>query len=87
MKCTLTTINTRWEATQMVMAAKLTRLTHKISDTIAPSGRELYHLKFSLQTASPETFGYTHVFVFVLPLHCCLKHEKLKSERSVLLMT
>jgi hypothetical protein len=29
-KYTLTTINTRWEATQRVMAAKLTRLTHKI---------------------------------------------------------
>jgi hypothetical protein len=29
-KYTLTTINTRWEATRRVMAAKLTRLTHKI---------------------------------------------------------
>jgi hypothetical protein len=28
------------------------------SDTTAPSGRELYHLHFSLQAASPETFGY-----------------------------
>jgi hypothetical protein len=28
-------------------------------DTTAPSGRELYHLHFSLQAASPETFGYT----------------------------
>jgi hypothetical protein len=39
------------------MAAKLTRLTHKNSDTIAPSGRELYHLQLWLQ----ETFGYTFV--------------------------
>jgi hypothetical protein len=31
------------------------------SDTIAGSGRELYHLMFSLQAASPETFGYTFV--------------------------
>jgi hypothetical protein len=31
------------------------------SDTTAPSGRELYHLQFSLQVASPETFGYTLV--------------------------
>jgi hypothetical protein len=30
-KYTLTTIKTRWEATQRVMAAKLTRLTHKIA--------------------------------------------------------
>jgi hypothetical protein len=30
-KYTFTTINTRWEATQRVMAAKLTRLTHKIA--------------------------------------------------------
>jgi hypothetical protein len=29
-KYTLTTINTRWEATQRAMVAKLTRLTHKI---------------------------------------------------------
>jgi hypothetical protein len=35
------------------MAAKLTRMTDKI---VALSGRELYHLQFSLQEASPETF-------------------------------
>jgi hypothetical protein len=29
--CTLTTINTLWGATQMVMAAKLTRMIHKIA--------------------------------------------------------
>jgi hypothetical protein len=27
------------------------------SDTTASSGRELYHFLFSLQAASPETFG------------------------------
>jgi hypothetical protein len=32
------------------------------SDTTAPSGRELYHLQFSLQAASPETFEYTLVY-------------------------
>jgi len=31
------------------------------SDTIASSGRELYHLQFSLQAASPDSFGYTVV--------------------------
>jgi len=31
------------------------------SYTTAPSDRELYHLNFSLQAASPETFGYTLV--------------------------
>jgi hypothetical protein len=31
------------------------------NDTTASSGRELYHLQFSLQAASPETFGYTLV--------------------------
>jgi hypothetical protein len=39
--------------------------THKTdsrnNDTTASSGKELYHLQFSLQTASPETFGYTFV--------------------------
>jgi len=43
------------------MAAKLTTLTQQNSDTTAPSGKELYPLKFSLQAASPETFGYTLV--------------------------
>jgi hypothetical protein len=32
------------------------------SDTTASSGRELYHLHFSLQAASPETFGYNFVY-------------------------
>jgi len=32
------------------------------SDKTAPSGRALYHFQFSLQTASPETFGYTLVY-------------------------
>jgi hypothetical protein len=47
------------------MAAKLTRLTQN-NDITAPSGRELYHLQFSLQAASPDTFGYTLVYSFVL---------------------
>jgi hypothetical protein len=34
----------------------------KNSDTAAPSGRGLYYLQFSLQAASPETFGHTLVF-------------------------
>jgi hypothetical protein len=39
------------------------------SDTTAPSGREVYHLQFSLQAASPETFGYIlvrNIFIFDL---------------------
>jgi hypothetical protein len=32
------------------------------SDTTAPSGKEFYHLQFSLRPASPETFGYTLLF-------------------------
>jgi hypothetical protein len=32
-------------------------------DTTAPSDRDLYHLQFSLQAASPETSGYTLVCV------------------------
>jgi endonuclease YncB( thermonuclease family) len=31
------------------------------SATTAPSCRELYHMQFSLQVASPETFGCTLV--------------------------
>jgi hypothetical protein len=61
MKYTLTFGITRCCPLQRVMEAKLTRLTQKISITTAPSGRELYHLQFSLQAASPETFCYTLV--------------------------
>jgi hypothetical protein len=45
-------------ATQRVMAAKLTGLSHKIAIQL-----ELCHLRFSLQVVSPETFGYTLVQV------------------------
>jgi hypothetical protein len=40
------------------MAPKLTGLTHRIAIQLPTSGRELYHLQFSLQAANPETFGY-----------------------------
>jgi hypothetical protein len=32
------------------------------SDTTASSGRELYHLQFLLQAASPETCGHKNKF-------------------------
>jgi hypothetical protein len=41
----------------MIMAAKLTRLTHKIAIKMHLVA-ELYHLQFSLLTASPETSEY-----------------------------
>jgi hypothetical protein len=47
--------------TQNVMAAKLTRLTLKIAIKLPIGSRYLYYLQFSLQAASPETFGYTLV--------------------------
>jgi len=34
-------------------------------DKIAPSAKELYHLQFSLQATSPETFEYTLVYVHI----------------------
>jgi hypothetical protein len=36
------------------------------NDTTGPSGRKMYHLQFSLQAASPETFGYTLVWTVAL---------------------
>jgi hypothetical protein len=45
------------------------------SDTAAPSGRELYHLQFSLQAASPETFGYTIVYVETCPTNVVYEHR------------
>jgi hypothetical protein len=45
------------------------------SGTIAPIGRELYHLQFSLQAASPETFGYTLVYWLWNSGYICLVAE------------
>jgi hypothetical protein len=36
------------------------------SDTSVPSSRQVKHLQFSLQAASPEIFGYPRVCVFML---------------------
>jgi hypothetical protein len=46
------------------MAAKLTRLTDKTAIQLYLVARELYHLQFSRQAASPETFGYTLVICY-----------------------
>jgi hypothetical protein len=54
-------IITHWEAIQRVMAAKLARLTHKIAIQLHLV-QQLYHLQFSLQAASSETFGHTVVY-------------------------
>jgi hypothetical protein len=59
------------------MAPELTRLTYKIVIRLHVVADMLYHLQFSLQAASPETFGYTLViliaalklFVSILPLY------------------
>jgi hypothetical protein len=54
------------------MAAKL---TWQNSDTTAPSGTELYHLQFSLQAASPETFEYTLVYQPLEKMNECIKQK------------
>jgi hypothetical protein len=43
---------------------KLTRLTHQIAVQLhlVAESCTMYHLQFSLQSASPETFGYTLVY-------------------------
>jgi hypothetical protein len=45
------------------MTAKTHYTGSQNSDTTVPSGRELYHLQFSLQAASPETIGSTLVYM------------------------
>jgi len=56
------------------MAAKVTRLTHKIAIQLHLFGKQLYHLQLSLQVASPETFGYTLVHcTCCIPLHELLR--------------
>jgi hypothetical protein len=42
------------------------------SNTVATSGRELYHLQFSIQAASPESFGYTLVSMLLVVFSFCL---------------
>jgi hypothetical protein len=44
------------------MAAKIHKTDSQNSDTTAPSGKQLYHLRFSLQAASQETFWYNLVY-------------------------
>jgi hypothetical protein len=63
-KYTFTTINTHWEATQRVMAAKLIRLTHKIALKLYLVA-ESCTMCGSVQTASPETFGYTFLHAYL----------------------
>jgi hypothetical protein len=75
-KCTLTTINTSWEATQRVMATKLTTLTYKIaiqlrlvaeSYTICSSGSRRPVRKLL------DTLSYTvHIMVYTLLFLTCL---------------
>jgi hypothetical protein len=48
--------------TQRDTAAKLTRLTHKIAIQLHLVA-QLYHLRFSLEAASPEISGYTVVYL------------------------
>jgi hypothetical protein len=43
------------------MATKLTRLAHKLAIQLHLGAESCNHLQFSLQAASPETFGYTLV--------------------------
>jgi hypothetical protein len=48
------------------------------SDITASSGRELYHLQFSPQAASPETYGYTLIpplLPCVFMEWCLVKHR------------
>jgi hypothetical protein len=46
----------------MVMAAKLTRVTHKVAIKLYLVAESL---QLSLQAASPETFGYTLIYEIV----------------------
>jgi len=62
------------------MAAKLTRLIHKIAIQLhLVSGRDLYHLLFSLQAANPGTFGYTLVYSAISYIHMQRCHNYLLS--------
>jgi hypothetical protein len=60
-----TTINTCWEATQRIMTAKLTRLTHKIAIQL-----QLVAENCTICSSSLETYGYIlvlwNLFKFVL---------------------
>jgi hypothetical protein len=52
------------------MAAKLTRLTHQIAIQLQLVAESCAILQFSLQAASPETFGYTIVYT-IMPVRIC----------------
>jgi hypothetical protein len=63
-KCMLTIINTRWEAIQRVIAAKLPRLTHKMALQLHLVS-ESCNICSSRSRRRPESFGY--ILVFVIP--------------------
>jgi hypothetical protein len=80
-KYTLTKMNTRWEATQKVMAAKLTRLTHRIAIQLHPvaescticSSRSRRPVRKLLGTLS---YCYMHAIQMCSPIckhktYCC----------------
>jgi hypothetical protein len=81
-KYTLTTINTRWEATQRVMAAKLTRLTHKIAiqlhlvteNSIICSSRSRRPVRKLLDTLSYVISHLLH-FITLITLHVDYNYE------------
>jgi hypothetical protein len=53
------------------------------SDTTAPSGRELCHLQFLLQAASPETYGYSLVIcclVYTYRIHVFPLHHRVQTD-------
>jgi hypothetical protein len=93
-KYTLTTINTRWEATQRVMAAKLARLTHKIAI-------QLHLVAQSCTICSSHCsrrpvrrlFGYTVVYRnsacrkanHFHPVHLSVRHQTTVTEKRSLL--
>jgi len=53
-------------------------------DTTTPSGRELYHLQFSLQATSPETSEYTlvHVITKILSKRCFFLKNSIENVKT-----
>jgi hypothetical protein len=63
------------------MAAELTKLTHKRSDATAPSGRELYHLQFSLQVCV-AAWGGEAFRTYNAPAVGACRHREVHEDQS-----
>jgi hypothetical protein len=84
MKYMLTTINTRWEATQRVVAVKVTRLTHKIVIQLHPVQRALPFAALTPGSQSGNFWIHPYMSIFHSNQLCQCPQQLLMSKSTEL---